>query len=99
MDAEGDNKLRLSVGGYPFLDVSENILFASVIPQDPVIWRVNYAEAQNAYTIELPDKHEGWTVSPNPDEPEVHIQPILALLTIPPRFIPGQLWRFVRQEE
>ena len=99
MDAEGDNKLRLSVGGYPFLDVSENILFASVIPQDPVIWRVNYAEAQDAYTIELSDERKGWSVSSDLDHAEVHIKPIIVLPTEPLQYTSGQLWRFVRHEE
>ncbi|KAI6044499.1 hypothetical protein EDC04DRAFT_2599520 [Pisolithus marmoratus] len=64
-------------------------------------WVILYRELQDAYTIERRGGPVGWTV-PQPEETEIRqvvLRPIIATPSLPPRFLPSQLYRFERAPE
>ncbi|KAI6108834.1 hypothetical protein EDD16DRAFT_62690 [Pisolithus croceorrhizus] len=65
------------------------------------VWAIVHREFHNAYTIERRGGSVGWTVPP-PEERElrqVFLSPIIATFSLPPQFLPSQLFRFERVPE
>ncbi|KAI6001267.1 hypothetical protein EDD15DRAFT_2192914 [Pisolithus albus] len=61
-------------------------------------WVILYREGQDAYTIERRGEPVGWTV-PLPEETglrQVALEPIISTGSLPPQFLPRQLFRFER---
>ncbi|KAI5993350.1 hypothetical protein EDC04DRAFT_2910859 [Pisolithus marmoratus] len=64
-------------------------------------WVILYRELQDAYTIERRGEPVGWTV-PQPEETEIRqvvLRPIISTRSLPPQFLPTQLYRFERAPE
>ncbi|KAI6124893.1 hypothetical protein EV401DRAFT_1940492 [Pisolithus croceorrhizus] len=64
-------------------------------------WVIVYRQFQNAYTIQRRDDPAGWTV-PLPEETElrqVTLSPLISTRSLPPQFLPRQLFRFERVPE
>ncbi|KAN0078219.1 hypothetical protein V8E55_010276 [Tylopilus felleus] len=95
---EGEKTYRLSLGGYPFTGAIHNKVTATVHAEQNLEWRATYRERQDAYTIEpIRGNGKGWTV-PFDADPEsnavIELRIIIMQPSEPPRFLPGQLFRF-----
>ncbi|KAH0826118.1 hypothetical protein J3R83DRAFT_11622 [Lanmaoa asiatica] len=89
----GPKKYRLSIGGYRFTGVHHDKVTASINHEDDVEWEFIYRKHQQAYTIALAaDPQRGWTIVP--EGHEIAIRPIIETHSLPPRFVPTQLFRF-----
>ncbi|KAI6101174.1 hypothetical protein F5141DRAFT_1137160 [Pisolithus sp. B1] len=78
----------------------ENLVYAFE-DQPAEEWVVIYRELQRAYTIERRGESVGWTV-PLPEETElrqVTLSPLISTRSLPPQFLPRQLFRFERVPE
>ncbi|KAG0001459.1 hypothetical protein BGZ80_003885, partial [Entomortierella chlamydospora] len=90
---EGD-KFHIAIGDYPSVGNEDGRVSVSIFPDQPETWLLRYSERQDAYTIEIPDEFRGWTLSSDSEDAPVIIRPIISTRSIPPIFIPFQLWRF-----
>ncbi|KAF8130662.1 hypothetical protein EV363DRAFT_1166338 [Boletus edulis] len=97
---EGEKSYRLSVGAYPFTGVIDNNVTASIHAEQNVEWIATYREFHDAYTISpVNDDILGWTVAYDETNSKVlmsqiTLRPIISTKSIPPQFIPTQLFRF-----
>ncbi|RJO70004.1 hypothetical protein D5S18_29510 [Nocardia panacis] len=96
----GQDRYRLSVGRYPHTGVAENKVIASIHPEQEREWVITHREVQNAFTIALADQPQlGWTLPTDQGEsPAIMISPIISTRSMPPQFMPHQLWKFERVE-
>jgi hypothetical protein len=85
-----DDKLLLSIGGYPYTGVIDNKVAASINFVDEMAWEITYREVQEAYTLaRVDDPSVGWTVTGT----QVAIQTIKETASIPPQYATSQLFR------
>jgi hypothetical protein len=94
----GPGRFHLSIGGYGFTGVLDRKVIASTHPEHAAEWVITHQEHRNAYTIALANKpHLGWTVPINLKEGhQVALGPILSTPSIPPQFLPTQLFSIRR---
>ncbi|KAI6001268.1 hypothetical protein EDD15DRAFT_2361619 [Pisolithus albus] len=65
------------------------------------VWIITYRENHNAYTIERKGGPVGWT-TPKSEEPEprqIVLSPVVSTKSLPPQFLPSQLFKFERVPE
>ncbi|KAI6014110.1 hypothetical protein PISMIDRAFT_196896 [Pisolithus microcarpus 441] len=65
------------------------------------VWIIVYREYHKAYTIERRGGPVGWT-APESEEPEprqIVLSPIISTKSLPPQFLPSQLFKFERVPE
>ncbi|KAF8452033.1 hypothetical protein L210DRAFT_3755280 [Boletus edulis BED1] len=97
---EGDNTYRLSVGGYPYTGVAVNSVIASLHPEQDMEWIATYRERQDAYTISpIKNAIVGWTVANDDPNSKITLRPIISGRSLPPHFVPTQLFRFEAVDE
>jgi len=92
-----EDQYLLGVGGYPYTESLDKGVFASTNSEKSVAWYITYQEREDAYTIEIEDSGTGWTVAlPQDNElmARVDISPIIATKSIPPQYLPTQLFKF-----
>ncbi|KAF9221459.1 hypothetical protein BS17DRAFT_819709 [Gyrodon lividus] len=94
-----EHQYLFGVGGYNFTESLDDRVFASIHPDQSREWYITYKENHDAYTIEIEGTGTGWTVSglegdgDNAMLPLV-ISPIIATASLPPQYLPKQLFRF-----
>ncbi|KIJ20731.1 hypothetical protein PAXINDRAFT_6521 [Paxillus involutus ATCC 200175] len=94
-----EDQYLLGVGGYPYTDSLDKGVFAFIDSEKSVAWYITYQETQDAYTIGIRDAGTGWTVAlPDKDDSSpvlpVGISVIIATRSIPPQYLPTQLFKF-----
>ncbi|WP_194853128.1 I66 family serine proteinase inhibitor [Nocardia sp. SYP-A9097] len=93
-----DSKVySLDIGGYPYTGVVDGNLIATIQQEQEQDqdWLIQYQEAQDAYTItSSSDPSLCWTVeSSDSAESIVTVKPLISTKSIPPQYLPSQLWR------
>jgi len=101
--------ILLTIGGYPVTHVVHDKVSVTSLPGLGQKWRATYREHQKAHTIALDnDPSRGWTVPQASEDDaeeverandEVEIRPIVATKSLPPRYLPTQLFRFEPMNE
>ncbi|KAE8157214.1 hypothetical protein BDV40DRAFT_305367 [Aspergillus tamarii] len=86
--------LVISFEGIPLGIAGSDVVAQPFVPQ--VGWKVKKAETQNAWVFTGADESKAWWFDPE-EEKNLTIRPLIATLSIPPQYLPTEL--FVLEKE
>lgn len=94
----GDNTYAIKVEGRNTRGQEDRVF--AFADQSAEEWVILYREYDDAYTIERRGEPIGWTVQQpeGVEDRQVVLRPIISTRSIPPHFLPAQLFRFESAE-